>query len=838
MKRVLLPLIILGLCFLQALGQNPGGFNYQAVIRNSAGEIIQNHPVGIRISILKGGVTGDAVYVETFSTVTNSFGLVNLIVGSGNPKEGTFSDVEWSSDSHFIKVEIDIQGGSSYTEMGTTQLLSVPYAMHAKSASQFKGEANSDPNAPLFEIKNSKGEIVFAVYENGVKIFIDEDEDGKTVGGFAVSGRTTTKEVQDLLTVAPGETRVYVDESSGKTVGGFAVSGRTTTKEVEDILHITTDNTQIYVGEGNGKTVGGFAVSGRTTTKEVEDILHITPENTQIYVSEGNGKTVGGFAVSGRTTTKEVEDILHITPENTQIYVGEGNGKTVGGFAVSGRTTTKEVEDILQITPENTQIYVGEGNGKTVGGFAVSGRTTTKGVEDILQITPDNTRIYVSESDGKTVGGFAVSGRTTTKEEGFYDVLKVVPERTDVFIKPPVGKLFPDGFSVSVYNEQLVPTELFNVSEEGIFMNNEVIVAPVVETDTVFNVTQTSATVNGRVVDYPGSQIIYSGITYSTSPNPVANIEVDPTPEMGTIFESESGFGVFYTTLYGLNPGTQYYCRAFAINQDGLTGYGAQKTFTTLDPYIVNFNVLDEDIYDPINNAMITLNGITNPIGQYQFSVSVDESDYFLYSVIAEGYEEAIGEVFIYSDTTFNIYLTPAVYSVVFTVKDQFDNPIRNVQIWMTNGSANASGTTNEFGIAICTPPEPGAYSYYVDIYEPGYEDHPGGTITISDPGIIYESIMLNKLPMFTVTFHVLTPQGDPCVNAEITLMEGVKGNGEKWYYQTFYTDASGYATFEEVYQSAEYSYSVYHPNYEFYSGTLDVNEDMLVEVQLEIVTP
>ena len=797
MKKVLLLLIIFGVNFLQVAGQNPSGFNYQAVFRNSAGEIIQNQSVGIRISILKGSSTGDAVYIETFSTTTNSFGLVNLVVGSGSPKEGALSDVEWSSDSYFIKVEVDFQGGSNYAEMGTTQLLSVPYAMHAKSASQFKGEPNGDPDAPLFEVKNSKGAVVFAVYENEVKIFIDEEDDGKTVGGFAVSGRTTTKEVQDLLTVAPGETRLYVDESSGKTVGGFAVSGRTTTKEVEDILHITTDNTQIYVGEGNGKTVGGFAVSGRTTTKEVEDILHITPENTQIYVGEGNGKTVGGFAVSGRTTTKEVEDILHITPENTQIYVGEGNGKTVGGFAVSGRTTTK-------------------------------------GVEDILQITPDNTRIYVSESDGKTVGGFAVSGRTTTKEEGFYDVLKVVPERTDVFIKPPVGKLFPDGFSVSVYNEQLVPTELFNVSEEGIFMNNEVIVAPVVETDTVFNVTQTSATVNGRVVDYPGSQIIYSGITYSTSPNPVANIEVDPTPEMGTIFESESGFGVFYTTLYGLNPGTQYYCRAFAINQDGLTGYGAQKTFTTLDPYIVNFNVLDEDIYDPINNAMITLNGITNPIGQYQFSVSVDESDYFLYSVIAEGYEEAIGEVFIYSDTTFNIYLTPAVYSVVFTVKDQFDNPIRNVQIWMTNGSANASGTTNEFGIAICTPPEPGAYSYYVDIYEPGYEDHPGGTITISDPGIIYESIMLNKLPMFTVTFHVLTPQGDPCVNAEVTLEEGVKGNGEKWYSQTKYTDASGYATFEEVYQSAEYNYFVYHPNYELYSDNLDVNEDMLVEVQLE----
>ncbi|HNV82611.1 MAG TPA: hypothetical protein PKH45_12265, partial [Tenuifilaceae bacterium] len=307
MKKILLLLIIFGVNFLQVTGQNPSGFNYQAVIRSSNGEIIQNQSVGIRISILKGGINGDAVYVETFSTATNNLGIVNLVIGTGNPKEGKLSDVEWSSDSHFIKVEIDIQGGSNYTEMGTSQLLSVPYAMHAKSASQFKGEPNGDPDAPLFEIKNSKGEIVFAVYENGVKIFIDEDEDGKTVGGFAVSGRTTTKEVQDLLTVAPGETRVYVDESSGKTVGGFAVSGRTTTKEVEDILHITTDNTQIYVGEGNGKTVGGFAVSGRTTTKEVEDILHITPENTQIYVGEGNGKTVGGFAVSGRTTTKEVE---------------------------------------------------------------------------------------------------------------------------------------------------------------------------------------------------------------------------------------------------------------------------------------------------------------------------------------------------------------------------------------------------------------------------------------------------------------------------------------------------------------------------------------------------
>ncbi len=568
MKKVLLLLIIFGVNFLQVAGQNPSGFNYQAVFRNSAGEIIQNQSVGIRISILKGSSTGDAVYIETFSTTTNSFGLVNLVVGSGSPKEGALSDVEWSSDSYFIKVEVDFQGGSNYAEMGTTQLLSVPYAMHAKSASQFKGEPNGDPDAPLFEVKNSKGAVVFAVYENEVKIFIDEEDDGKTVGGFAVSGRTTTKEVQDLLTVAPGETRVYVDESSGKTVGGFAVSGRTTTKEVEDILYITTDNTQIYVGEGNGKTVGGFAVSGRTTTKEVEDILHITPENTQIYV-------------------------------------GEGNGKTVGGFAVSGRTTTKEVEDILQITPENTQIYVGEGNGKTVGGFAVSGRTTTKGVEDILQITPDNTRIYVSESDGKTVGGFAVSGRTTTKEEGFYDVLKVVPERTDVFIKPPDNKLFPDGFTVSVYNQEMEPTELFNVSEEGIFMNNEVILVPNVITLDATNITQTSAIVGGEVLEYSGPSLEYRGITYSINPNPIADINADVTAESGTILDNTgTGSGEFTMEISDLTPGTKYYYKAFAINEEGTVGYGQQKVFTTVEEGLIFgyfTDVRDNNTYGMIN---------------------------------------------------------------------------------------------------------------------------------------------------------------------------------------------------------------------------------------------
>ena len=724
MKKVLLLLIIFGVNFLQVAGQNPSGFNYQAVFRNSAGEIIQNQSVGIRISILKGSSTGDAVYIETFSTTTNSFGLVNLVVGSGSPKEGALSDVEWSSDSYFIKVEVDFQGGSNYAEMGTTQLLSVPYAMHAKSASQFKGEPNGDPDAPLFEVKNSKGAVVFAVYENEVKIFIDEEDDGKTVGGFAVSGRTTTKEVQDLLTVAPGETRVYVDESSGKTAGGFAVSGRTTTKEEEDILHITTDNTQIYVGEGNGKTVGGFAVSGRTTTK---------------------------------------------------------------------------------------------------------------GVEDILQITPDNTRIYVSESDGKTVGGFAVSGRTTTKEEGFYDVLKVVPERTDVFIKPPAGKLFPDGFSVSVYNEQLVPTELFNVSEEGIFMNNEVVMVPNVVTGDTTDQTQTSIYAEGTVLPYNGSPISYRGITYSTAPNPVANFQSEPSWEMGTVIDGNmmgDGFGEFYVYLDGLNPGTLYYYKAFAINEDGQIGYGAQKTFETADPYLLTFTVLETGTGIPIDNAMITIElgdkRITNPAGEYGFQV---EEGYWMYSVMAEGYYLIEEEAYVFSDETVTVELDPADYSVVFTVTNASGDPLAGITIYIEEGGETNYCETNGRGIALYNPSEPGEYPF--NIYSDNHLPY-SGSFEVTDNTTVNVPITLQEIVTHKVTFYVQTPEGNPCQGATIELIPVYKNEGGKAYDPYRITDENGYAIYEDLLPHPTYNYTVNYLSYPVVTGSIAITDhDVEETVQL-----
>ncbi len=115
------------------LAQAPQSFSYQAVVRNSSGQPLANQQVSLRISILKGGEFGTFVYVETHEGTTNKFGLMNKNIGGGNAIAGNFESINWSDGPYFLKIEMDAAGGTNYSEMGTSPLLSVPYALVAKT---------------------------------------------------------------------------------------------------------------------------------------------------------------------------------------------------------------------------------------------------------------------------------------------------------------------------------------------------------------------------------------------------------------------------------------------------------------------------------------------------------------------------------------------------------------------------------------------------------------------------------------------------------------------------------------------------------------------------------
>ncbi|MEN8120101.1 MAG: fibrobacter succinogenes major paralogous domain-containing protein [Bacteroidota bacterium] len=148
--KALILSIFINLLFLSTIiAQAPEGFTYQAVIRDASGGIIINTDVGMQISILQGTVSGTSVYTETFTPTSNDFGLINLNIGDGTIVSGDFTSIDWSADTYFVKIEIDENGGSSYTEMGTSQLMSVPYALHAKTADNvFSGNYNDLTNTP------------------------------------------------------------------------------------------------------------------------------------------------------------------------------------------------------------------------------------------------------------------------------------------------------------------------------------------------------------------------------------------------------------------------------------------------------------------------------------------------------------------------------------------------------------------------------------------------------------------------------------------------------------------------------------------------------------------
>lgn len=125
-----------------AFSQVPQAIPYQAVARNNQGATATNQSISLRFSLRNVTATGTIVYQETQNVNTNSLGLFSINLGQGIPIIGTMNAVDWKNGAKFYKVELDATGGTSYSDMGTTQLMSVPYALHAESSASDKWSQN------------------------------------------------------------------------------------------------------------------------------------------------------------------------------------------------------------------------------------------------------------------------------------------------------------------------------------------------------------------------------------------------------------------------------------------------------------------------------------------------------------------------------------------------------------------------------------------------------------------------------------------------------------------------------------------------------------------------
>lgn len=255
--------------------QAPEKFSYQAVIRNSSNALITNAPVGVKISILKTSAAGTVVYSESQTATTNANGLISIQIGAGTVISGTVAGINWAADSYYIKTETDPAGGTAYSISGTTQLLSVPYALYAKNAG-----GGSGFTLPYIGAANNASSL-FEVTNNGV---------GRSIAGINTSTTSYVSAVTGTVSsTTPGAYATGVrGASNGNNGNGVGVWGSN-----ED------DGFGVY-----GTSPNGYAVIGVTTTGTAGDFYS---EGTgKALVTDGPIRLVSIGAGTGKVLTSDV----------------------------------------------------------------------------------------------------------------------------------------------------------------------------------------------------------------------------------------------------------------------------------------------------------------------------------------------------------------------------------------------------------------------------------------------------------------------------------------------------------------------------------------------------
>ncbi len=445
--------------------QQPTGFSYQAVLRNSSGQVLANQNVIIKLSLVN--ASGSTIYYsESHELQTTAQGVVSLTVGGGTVLSGGLDDVPWSTQTIHLHVEVSTDG-VNYSDMGSKAVQPVPYTIFSDSSrvsyrsaestiSLFAdsaaragyadsinlrfsrnlvvvGNEPTNPDDPIFEVKNSKGDVLFGVYQEGVRVNIPDSNITKGAkGGFAVGGLTNqTKEGPvEYLRITPDSARIYIKQNTGvKGVkGGFAVGGltnQTKTVVAQDLLFVHPDSARIYINENPSKGVkGGFAVGGLTNLAKAQSskLFRLTKDNYLIGYQAGDTITTGiynsflGFQTGKSNTIGSWNTFIgyqagmsNTGSDNTFIGYQAGKAHTTGGGNVyigskAGGNASNGVQNIV----------IGESAGfNTTLGFKnlfigfMAGYSNTQGYNNIFigsssgqNNTTGNRNIFIGDSAG------------------------------------------------------------------------------------------------------------------------------------------------------------------------------------------------------------------------------------------------------------------------------------------------------------------------------------------------------------------------------------------------------------------------------------------------------
>ena len=375
--------------------QAPNKMSYQAVIRNASNALVTNSAVGMRISILQTSTSGTTVYVELQTPTTNANGLASIEIGGGSVVSGNFSTIDWANGPYFIKTETDPMGGTNYTISGTSQLLSVPYALYAKTAGNntpgpqgsqgIQGPAGNDGatgpqgltgnNGLTSLIKTSIENSGINCINGGVKLEYGLDSNGNGIlelneinssdtkyicNGTIVQG---TGQPSNLVNPTITTTAVTGITSNSATFGGVISNANGDQIMERGIVYSTSPNptlgsNKIIIGSGIGTfdTISGLSYA----------YPHILNSNTTYYV-RAYAITENNISSYGNQVSFTTLSVGQMGPGGGLVFFDKGNNN--GGWQYLETATSDQSTGIAWgcdgTSIPGTQLTVGSGEANT-----------------------------------------------------------------------------------------------------------------------------------------------------------------------------------------------------------------------------------------------------------------------------------------------------------------------------------------------------------------------------------------------------------------------------------------------------------------------------------------
>jgi len=343
MNKIVSLIAVLTLMGFAAMAQVPQSIPYQAVARNTAGNLIANQNVSLRFSIHDSTAGGTIIFQETQSVTTNVLGLFSVNIGAGTPVVGTFSTINWGTNSKFTQVEIDPTGGANYIDMGTQQMMSVPYSIYSKNAADSSAILRGAISTETSRAINAETTLTNSISTETSRAEGEETNlsDSISIEKSRAEGVEATLQTNITNESTARATAISATQTSDKAYTDSSVASEATARTASDATLNTAITTETNRAEGAESTLQ------TNITNEVNaraNAISATQNADQAYTdaainSEATARIAGDASLTSSINSETTNRQTAVSNEAAARTSGDATLTTNLNTEISSRTT-------------------------------------------------------------------------------------------------------------------------------------------------------------------------------------------------------------------------------------------------------------------------------------------------------------------------------------------------------------------------------------------------------------------------------------------------------------------------------------------------------------------